>query len=214
VVAAGPETGGFTDLRVVARVDEIVDMVERGLAVSVAIDMPIGLAETGRRRCDEEARRLLGPRRSSVFSAPARRVLTAANYDDACARSRAVSGVAISRQAWNLVPKIAELDARMSVALQDMVVEAHPEGSFGELGGRPCQWTKHGSAGLCERQGLLAKAFGSSVSTTGPLPGAAPNDVVDALSLLWTAQRRARGEATWVGDDAVDGRGLRMQIWR
>jgi predicted RNase H-like nuclease len=199
---------------VIPRVDEIVDLIDRGVVASVAIDMPIGLADASRRRCDVEARRLLGPRRSSVFPAPARAVLAAANYADACARSRAVAGVAISRQAWNLVPKIAELDAHMSVDRQAVMVEAHPEGSFTQMGAQPCRWTKRTAAGQHERQGLLAKEFAISPWPPAKLPGAAPDDVLDALSLLWTAQRRVRGQATWVGDDAVDSRGLRMQIWR
>ena len=33
----------------------------------VCIDIPVGLSETGLRGCDREARRLLGPRRSSVL---------------------------------------------------------------------------------------------------------------------------------------------------
>jgi predicted RNase H-like nuclease len=201
-------------INVLRRIDDIIDLVDRGLVGSVAVDMPIGLAEAGRRRCDEEARRLLGPRRSSVFAAPARAVLAAATYAEACARSRAVSGVALSRQAWNLVPKIAELDACMTAARQAVVVEAHPEGSFTELARQPCQWPKRTPAGRQERQDLVAKGLGAGVGVTVAPPGAAPHDVLDALILLWTARRRAHGEASWVGDAAVDSRGLRMQIWR
>ena len=41
----------------------------------IAIDIPIGLPKAGARACDVEARRLLGPRRSSVFAAPLRAML-------------------------------------------------------------------------------------------------------------------------------------------
>ena len=41
----------------------------------IAIDIPIGLPEAGPRMCDIEARKLLGPRRSSVFPAPIRPAL-------------------------------------------------------------------------------------------------------------------------------------------
>lgn len=41
---------------------------------TIAIDIPIGLTETGEPRlCDVVARRLIGPRRSSIFPAPDRR---------------------------------------------------------------------------------------------------------------------------------------------
>src|SRR5947209_10688673 len=49
----------------------------------VAIDMPIGLSGTGRRPCDEEARRRLGRAGSSVFPAPLRPVLGCPTYEDA-----------------------------------------------------------------------------------------------------------------------------------
>lgn len=35
----------------------------------IGVDMPIGLLEDGARQCDLEARKLLGPKRSSVFTA-------------------------------------------------------------------------------------------------------------------------------------------------
>ena len=46
--------------------------LESGRLVAAAIDIPIGLPARVPRPCDREARRLLGPRRSSVFPAPVR----------------------------------------------------------------------------------------------------------------------------------------------
>ena len=57
---------------------------------TLLIDIPIGLG--GARACDTAARRLLSPRRhASVFSAPARAVLTAPDYADALRRNRAAT---------------------------------------------------------------------------------------------------------------------------
>src|SRR2546422_11663063 len=54
-------------------------------AAVICIDIPIGLLDVpGQRRCDVEARRLLGPRRSSVFPPPSRRALAARSYREAC----------------------------------------------------------------------------------------------------------------------------------
>src|SRR5438132_8300619 len=54
----------------------------------VAIDVPIGLTDSGPRACDVGARKLLGGKRaSSVFPAPVRAALAATSYADACARS-------------------------------------------------------------------------------------------------------------------------------
>jgi predicted RNase H-like nuclease len=43
---------------------------------AIAIDIPIGLTETGEPRlCDVQARRFIDPRKSSIFPAPDRRLL-------------------------------------------------------------------------------------------------------------------------------------------
>ena len=51
----------------------------------VFVDIPIGLIDEGEegRSCDSQARKLLGPRRSSIFSPPCRAVLKSADYDEA-----------------------------------------------------------------------------------------------------------------------------------
>ncbi len=80
-------------------------------ADAVGIDIPIGLPDVGPRACDVAARARLGARRSSVFPAPVRAVLAASSYADARARSVAAAGCSLSAQAWNLVPRIADVDA-------------------------------------------------------------------------------------------------------
>lgn len=51
----------------------------------VAIDIPIGLPESGWRAADEAARSALGARRSSVFMTPPRVALSAATYAEGSA---------------------------------------------------------------------------------------------------------------------------------
>ena len=62
----------------------------------LAIDIPIGLAEVGPRLCDLEARKRLGPRASSVFTAPIRPLLAAATWDEACSIRERLEGKRIS----------------------------------------------------------------------------------------------------------------------
>src|SRR4051794_31400330 len=62
----------------------------------VGIDMPIGLAATGPRRCDVEARQFLRPRGSTVFPTPARGVVHHTDYGLANAASRTITGRGIS----------------------------------------------------------------------------------------------------------------------
>ncbi|MBA2246507.1 MAG: DUF429 domain-containing protein, partial [Chloroflexia bacterium] len=99
--------------------------------VVIGVDVPIGLATGASRACDIAARKLLGfPRSTSVFSAPDRRIIECLTYDEANARSKALTGKGISRQTFGIRPKIAEFDAAMTPELQKRVIEVHPEVSF------------------------------------------------------------------------------------
>src|ERR671919_2465096 len=82
----------------------------RHLAV-LAVDIPIGLSETGPRQCDLEARRLLtAVRGSSVFPAPVRAAIEASSYAEACAHSEAACGKRLSKQAHAIMWRIREVD--------------------------------------------------------------------------------------------------------
>lgn len=171
----------------------------------VGVDMPIGL--DGVRACDVAARRELGPRRSSVFPAPWRDALGASTWAEAAQ----VRG--LSRQAFGLFPKVREVDALMTPALQGRVFEVHPEFSFCVMSGAPMAFPKRTADGRAERLAALAGAFGPGAAPpVRPVRGAAGDDVLDACAVLWSAQRAARGEARRLGDGSVDARGLRMEI--
>ncbi|CAM3773331.1 DUF429 domain-containing protein [Alkalicoccus chagannorensis] len=118
------------------------------------IDMPIGMPSARQfpREADAGARRLLGPRRASIFSAPCREVLEAADYETASAEHRRLTGKGISKQTWNLVPKIRELAAWHPDV---PVYEAHPELVAAGLGGEPMKANKKTEAGQAERIELL-----------------------------------------------------------
>lgn len=177
-------------LHVVSRFAEILAAVD-GI---VAVDIPIGLPETGSRRdCDRACRAQLGPRRSSVFPAPHRAALAAASFADA---------PGLSIQAWHLVPKVREVDA----VWEPRVREVSPELSFAVLTGRPMTHTKRSAAGRDERRLALGLAAVPRVR------GAAPDDVLDALACLWSARRIAGGTAISVGSGARDARGRPMVI--
>ena len=184
--------------------------------VCAAIDIPIGLADREPRSCDIEARRALGPRRSSVFPAPVRAVLEAASYAEGCALSRRVGGKGISKQLYNILDKIRAVDALQAPWLQDQLFEMSPELSFAELTGRPMAANKRTVEGRTSRRQALASAsaFGETVSGILDRPppiGAKRDDVVDALIGAWTARRRAAGLHMRLGGD-TDARGLRMEI--
>ena len=210
VVTAPVEEGPSTVERVV-RLDDLFERVRRGELRSVGIDMPIGLPVHARRASDAALRVHLGPRRSSVFPTPPRVVLGAADYRDALVRARDAMGVGISKQAWNLVDKIREIDALMTPDLQPLVSEAHPESSFAELAGVPLATRKNTSEGRDQRIQLLRASFPDIVDRLRENRPFAV-DVLDAFAAAWTARRMAVGTVRWFGDDERDERGLQMKV--
>jgi predicted RNase H-like nuclease len=200
----------------VRSLEPVVAELSAGRMACAAIDIPIGLADREPRSCDVAARRLLGPRRSSIFPAPARPVLKATSYDEACLLSRRACGKGISKQLYNILDKIRTVDALQTPGLQDQLFEMSPELSFAELTGRPMSANKRTAEGRDDRRQALTSpsAFGEAVSgiLDGPPPaGAKRDDVVDALIGAWTARRRVVDHHLRLGGD-VDARGLRMEI--
>jgi predicted RNase H-like nuclease len=208
-----PAAGASTPrVEVVADLGLVIERLERGLLAAAAIDIPIGLPPDSSRPVDHEARRRLGPRKSSVFPAPMRRVLEATTYEEACQISRAACGRAVSRQLFAILPKIREVDALQSPALQDRLFEMHPEVSLTELAGTPMQFHKSTGEGRHERLHALRSAF-PEVGTIADLRprGTQPDDVLDALVGAWTAQRFVAGHHVRLGGE-TDETGLRMEI--
>ena len=214
VVTTGVDRESVTTVAVVATIDEIVDSVRAGRVAAAGIDMPIGLATNGARRADADARRLLGPRRSSLFPTPPRAALDATDYADARTRCRAASGKGLSVQAYHLLPKMRELAAVIEPWMQPAISEVHPETSFAVLRNAPCAHPKTTAAGRAERVDALRAHFADVDTITQGTPrGAKPDDVLDALVAAWTARRIATGTALVLGDDdARDDRGLRLTI--
>lgn len=178
-------------------------------ADAVALDVPIGLPARGARRvCDDAARRRLGARRSSVFAAPPRAVLSCGSYAEA--RSLAPS---LSAQAFGLVPRIREVDAALRARgpqVHRTVVECHPEVAFTATAGGVGLAAKKTAAGALQRLSLLGTALGRELPVDVP-PGAALDDALDAAACALVARRWATGAAEVLGDE-TDAEGLPMRI--
>lgn len=184
-----------------------------GEVALVGIDMLVGLPESGARPCDVAVRTRLGPRRASVFAAPLRVVLGAADYPSALAASRAVAGKGLSKQAWFLVPKIVEVEAVARRVGQDRLVEIHPELAFASLTGAPMAAPKRTPEGRRSRVAALSGVFPEAAElVAAPPKGAQPDDVADALVLAWAARRVLAGTALRFGGE-LDGTGLRMETY-
>ena len=154
--------------------------------------MIIGLPDATQpvRTCDQIARQLLGPQRARVFTAPPREALQASDYPAACAAARAATGKAISKQCWNLFPKIREL----KTIHDPRIHESHPELVFARLnGGAAVAASKKNLAGQNTRLRLLRTALPGSIEAyldaDLQLPTVAylADDCIDALALCAAA---------------------------
>lgn len=193
-VGNGPPESHFAPL-----IDDLVR--EAGPVEVVAIDIPIGLPDTGSRKADELARALVGPRRaSSVFTTPARAAIECDDYATA-AENRRRTGKGLSRQAYGLRTKMLQVDHWIRRQNGPRVVEVHPEVSFAAMAGGPLSASKTTWNGAGERRALLAAAgitLADQLGTAGTKAGV--DDVLDAAAAAWTAQRVANGTAHRVPD--------------
>ena len=173
---------------------------------AIAIDMPIGLSDDAPRACDLAARKLLRPHGTRVFPAPPRAALAHADrYDAACEAALSVSGKSLSKQTWNLLRAIAEIDA---LADDPRIVECHPEIAFALMNGHPIDERKKTPAGREVRLDLLRRWL---PDLPDPAYG---DDGLDALACAWSAARIARGEALTLphGEVPRDEAGRPMRI--
>ena len=217
----------------VAVCEEFADLVACfGDACVILVDIPIGLphikhnvicnkrrspCEEIARTCDKEARACLGsPRSSSVFSTPPKPFIKKVMnnpgwrhpdaYDEAnkWLKKQLRCGRGITRQAFNITPKIGEVDEYMRKRGADSptIQESHPEVCFWALNGGT-----HGSAmatgkktalGFWERFKVLRRHVRNvdtilDVFTEVRRRGykkskVADDDILDALALAITAK--------------------------
>lgn len=194
----------------------------------IAVDIPIGLPDVvgiGGRPADIAARAVLGARQSAVFAVPARAAVACIDYRDACEAALRHSDPPrkVSKQTFNLFPKIREVDALITAKLQQRVREVHPEAAFWALNGeRPLDLPKKVKSqphqpGLEQRKKLLVAAgYDGTLLADHRWPRriAGPDDILDACANAWSAMRIVNGTARRFPEaPATDTRGLRMEIW-
>ena len=184
----------------------------------VLIDIPIGLPDSGRRDCDLEARRILGPQRGrSVFTGARRPLLSMKSRECAHAWGRKQDGLGVNMQMWAILPKIREVDAYIASARNRAFREGHPELSFYMAAGRSMEHNKKKAAGRDERLDALTSFIDRAVvlewleRTRGS--GAAKDDILDALALCRSAARLALGcHSTLPADLPLDAHSLAMEM--
>lgn len=169
----------------------------------VAVDIPIGLPDRGRRRADTLAKQLLGSRSATLFLTPTRAAVGEPDRAAASRRNVELGGPGVTAQAYALVAAIREADLFVAGVPGVRVVECHPECSFAEMNdGQPLAAPKHTWQGLHDRLELLSHhGIDLRDAPLGEVGRrAAPDDVVDAAATAWTAGRVAEGRARSLPD--------------
>jgi predicted RNase H-like nuclease len=193
-------------------------------AAVIAVDMPIGFAEDGKRDCERLVRACLGERQSSVFAVPSRAAVMCLEYREACAVNQRHTDPPkkVSKQIFHLFPKMREIDTLMTPGIQERVFETHPELAFWAMNGpAPVSLPKKvkgrpSPPGLDLRRGLLAKA-GFPLQQLPPsayrASEVAADDLLDACACAWSARRILTQTAFRLPQTPLrDARGLRMEI--
>ena len=173
--------------------NKLIDFLSPDIEL-IIIDMPVGLdnnIQQGGRLVDKEARKKLLKRKSSIFNAPIRDVLKAKSYNEANSISKS-KGLGISKQSWNLVPKINELDQILQIKIRPKIYESHPELCFQIMNGGVLKFSKKEKMGIKERKNILIKNGLDREFLDNSLKknkNFQPDDFLDACALSWTAMR-------------------------
>lgn len=167
-----------------------------------AIDIPIHLSDTGKRKADTEARKRVS-RSSSVFPAPCRLAVTLGRMDSLEHLNQKLKEgrcETVNQQTRNLIPKIQEVQ---QLEAPPRVVEVHPEVSFDEMARQHGRTICHGKKtwnGLMERR-LLLDAHGLRIPDSVATQRGTSDDVVDAVACGWSALRMAERSACSLGSE-------------
>ena len=185
----------------------------------VLVDIPIGLdinLKKGGRIVDKLARKELLTNKSSIFNAPSRLVLKAKNYEEANKINKN-KGMGLSKQSWNLVKKIKEVDEFIKNSNKTIIFESHPEIIFQVMKKDKVSTKKKNDEGIIERRNLLEKNGFNKVFLEKNLLAKdsfyKKDDFIDACSLFWSANRViTKTEVKIPNDIFLDSEGIIMQI--
>lgn len=176
-------------------------------AETILVDVPIGLRETSAesRRCDRDARDLLGaPRASSVFPPPVRCAVYVDSYESAKGIQERKTNASLGRQSYAIADRIWEMDELL------LFGEPSPRGTIREAHPEVCFWafnrdsrTRTRRATTYSKTGQPALAFWERVEILETVDSNVLEHLRDAAESL---ARRGRSEdaPSFDNDDLID----------
>lgn len=191
------------------------------------IDIPIGFHATeSPRNCDVILRGKLGPYyANSVFNVPVREAVYAKSYEEACDINQKITGKKFSRQFWNIIPRVREIDSLLQNCgnMRYKVKECHPEWLFKLMNGNEdISAKKKTNDGSGHRKKLLFSRGAPVDDLQAKLiehyyrKDAKVNDLLDALALNYSAWQTMFGDKELKSFPSVpefDERGRHMAIF-
>lgn len=189
----------------------------------VLVDIPIGLKEgsKGTRLSDLEARKLLKTRKSSIFPVPCREAVYAENYSKACEINEKLTGKKISKQTWNILPKIRDVDNFLieNEIFRQKIREVSPELCFQVMSNLPIKYSKKTLEGFLERKEVLRPFFPivDELVETALLKykrqELVKDDILDVLATAITAKLGYNyGFEYTPQEPEIDNKGLQIQL--
>jgi len=189
----------------------------------ILIDIPIGLKAggSGERLSDLGARNILKARKSSIFPVPCREAVYAESYEKACEVNERLAGKSISKQAWNIVPKIRDVDSFLigNKIFRGKVRETGPEICFQAFIGFPMKYSKKHPEGFLERKEALRSVclftdeIVEATLSKYRRKDVTKDDILDALAVAITAKMGHMYGFGYVPcEPEIDSEGLKIQM--
>lgn len=212
---------GTIDFRVFSRLVDLNNIACEKMRVW--IDMPKGIGdEQMRRNVDYQLISMLKPvRHHSVFIPPFREAIAQSTYNAAKDVQRVITGKAISIQAWNIVPKIREVDdfIQKNKRYESCFDESHPEFCFYKLnGGNHLKYPKKLTEGQEERLEILSRYHGGvnevfkTCMQTHKRKDVKADDIIDAICLAISCFVSKGKGAYLINNPLIDSKGIAMRI--
>ena len=203
------------------RYDDLSSIIEKHPTFDAfLIDMAIGLRNrTEQIRPDDEARKELGPRASSVFPIPSRDAVYADGEEAQKQANIRTLGKSLAKQSIAIIPRIRELDTFLNdhPDYKNKILESHPEVDFARLNGAVLKSKKKEEPGPSQRISVLSEYLDKR-DLYGMYDKAKElkcnqDDLIDAVCLAVTGALYAHGEyETFPAEPESDERGLLMQL--
>ena len=184
------------------------------------IDMAIGLRNSTKEiRPDDEARKELGPKGSSVFPIPSRDAVYADGEEAQKQANIRTLGKSLAKQSIAIIPKIRELDIFLNdhPEYKNKILESHPEVDFARLNGAVLMSRKQEEPGPSQRKAVLSEFLDKKdlygMYDNAKELGCKQDDLIDAICLAVTGALYAHGQyETIPAEPMQDEKELHMQL--